>query len=282
MIEKSRDWYQAIFIRHSRRKYSSTPINPEKLDSLGELIDEMNRNTDGARVALVRSHDGSIFSGIRGGYGVIKGAPAYLAFIAEPQTPGSYERLGYIGEAAVLEATALELGTCWVSGTFDPQAAAGKLELNAQESLVAVSPLGYPKDSYSFTEKVMSGIAGSRKRKPLEQLCAGSPLQEWPAWALTAAEAARIAPSAMNRQPWVFRYDGRELSVETAGADSGGAGGRYSKRLDCGIALRHLEIGAQQEIRQAVSVKFYPAPRVAGISVNSGCIKHFRQFHLRQ
>ena len=269
MIEKNREWYRAIFIRHSRRKYSSTPIDKEKLDSLSELIDELNRNTRGARIALVRTHDGSIFSGIRGGYGVIKGAPAYLAFIAEPQTPGSYERLGYTGEAAVLKATALGLGTCWVSGTFDPKAAAGKLELNAQENLVAVSPLGYPKDSYSFTEKLMSGFAGSRKRKPIEQLYAGTPLQEWPSWARTAAEAARIAPSAMNRQPWIFRYDGRELSVETAGADSGGAEVRYSKRLDCGIALRHLEIGVQQEIREAVSVNFYPAPRVAGISVNS-------------
>ncbi len=263
MIENSRDWYQAIFIRHSRRKYSSTPIDKEKLDSLGELIDELNRNTSGARVALVRSHDGSIFSGIRGGYGVIKGAPAYLGFISEPQTPGSYERLGYIGEAAVLEATALELGTCWVSGTFDPHAAAGQLELAAQESLVAVSPLGYPQNSYTFTEKLMSGFAGSRKRKPMEQICTGEPLDDWPDWAKTAAVAARIAPSAVNRQPWIFRYEGGTLSIETSGSGNG----RYSKRLDCGIALRHLLVGAQQALGREVSVEFTPAPQVARISV---------------
>ncbi|MFW5711179.1 MAG: nitroreductase family protein [Spirochaetia bacterium] len=265
MSEKNRDWYQAIFIRHSRRKYSSTPIETDKLEQLDELIDELNRNTTGARIALVRTHDGSIFSGIRGGYGIIKGPPAYLAFIADPQSAGSYEGLGFIGEAAVLEATTLKLGTCWVSGTFDPQAAAGKLELAAQERLVAVSPLGYPQDSYTLTEKVMSGFAGSRKRKPLQQICTGEPLSQWPVWAKKAAEAARIAPSAMNRQPWIFRYDGHNLIVETAGADNG----RYSKRLDCGIALRHLLVGAQEVLGHTVSVEFYTAPLVAGLSITT-------------
>ena len=262
----NKDWYEAIFIRHSRRKFSDTPIEAEKLQRLEELIGEVNESTNAARVLLVRSHDGSIFSSRRGGYGVIKGAPAYLAFVGRPDRSDSYERLGYIGEAAVLEATRLGLGSCWVSGTFDSSAAAADLSLATDpgEQVIAVSPLGYPKDSYSLTEKVMSGFAGSRKRKPLKQICFGTPLREWPDWARTAAEAARIAPSAINRQPWMFRYDGRELRVETTGPDSGG---RYSKRLDCGIALRHLEVGAQQELGQAVSVDFYPAPQVAGISV---------------
>lgn len=267
----NKDWYEALFRRRSRRKYSDTPIEAEKLQRLEELIAELNESTAAARVALVRSHDGSIFSSRRGGYGVIKGAPAYLAFIGRPDYSDSYERLGYLGEAAVLEATRLGLGSCWVSGTFDSSAAAGDITLAAGtatgaetgEQVIAVSPLGYPKDSYSFTEKVMSGFAGSRTRKPLEKLCTGTPLQQWPDWAKTAAEAARIAPSAMNRQPWMFRYDGRELRVETAGSDSGG---RYSKRLDCGIALRHLEIGANYALGQTVAVRFYPSPRVAGIS----------------
>lgn len=270
MDELKQDWYEALFRRHSRRKYSDTPIEAEKLQRLEELIGELNESTAAARVAVVRSHDGSIFSSRRGGYGVIKGAPAYLAFIGRPDHSDSYERLGYIGEAAVLEATRIGLGSCWVSGTFDSSAAAGDITLaagtaaEADEQVIAVSPLGYPKDSYSFTEKVMSGFAGSRRRKPLEKVCTGTPIEQWPDWAKTAAEAARIAPSAMNRQPWMFRYDGRELRVETAGSDNDG---RCSKRLDCGIALRHLEIGAQYALGQAVSVRFYPSPRVAGISV---------------
>ncbi len=275
MTEQTKNWYAAIAARHSRRKYVDTPVEPEKLERLAELIAELNRSSDAWRIALVRAHDGAIFSGIRGGYGIIKGAPCYLAFIGAPDQSARYEELGYIGEAAVLEATHLGLGTCWVSGTFDAAAAAKDVDLAPSERLVAVSPLGYPKDSYTFTEKVMKRAAGSRTRKPLERLCTGEELGGWPGWAKAAAEAARLAPSAVNRQPWIFRFDGTELTVEVApsgggrssgGGGTAGGGGSSAKRLDCGIALRHLVVGAQHSLGAPVSLSFYDAPRIAGIT----------------
>lgn len=264
MNSQNEEWYNAVELRRSRRKFTGEPIQSEKINRLGELIASLNRTVDNCRVLLVESHDGSIFSGIRGGYGVIKGAPSYLAFIGKSGHSSSYEKLGYIGEAAVLEATRLELGTCWVSGTFDPAAAAKDMNLEPEELLVAVSPLGYPLDAYAFSEKMMSGLAGSRKRKALKDITAGWSLERWPEWATCAAEAARLAPSAMNRQPWIFRFEGAELVIETSNS-SGGFGSRFSKRLDCGIALRHLVVGAQQSLGAAVAVKFNESPRVATV-----------------
>ncbi|MFP4490897.1 MAG: nitroreductase family protein [Spirochaetaceae bacterium] len=254
MDAQKEGWYEAIARRHSRRKFTERRIEARKLDQIEELIAELNKAAEACRVELVPVHDGRIFSGIRGGYGVIKGAPSYIAFIRKPDKEGGYEQLGYLGQAAILEATRLELGTCWVSGTFDAAAAEGDLELSPEEQLVAVSPLGYPRDGKAFSEKVMSGLAGSGKRKPLEQLCAGEPLGSWPEWAKTAREAGRLAPSAMNRQPWVFRFEADRLYVET---DDGGTGtyNRYSKRLDCAIALRHLAVGAQHVLGKPVTVE---------------------------
>jgi nitroreductase len=282
MNQENEEWYKAIEIRRSRRRFTEELIPSEKIDRMGALIANLNETVKNCRLALVETHDGSIFSGIRGGYGVIKGAPSYLAFIGKPSRGGSYEKLGYIGEAVVLEATRLELGTCWVSGTFDPAAAVKDLNLEAEEELVAVSPLGYPLDAYAFSEKMMSGLAGSRKRKPLEAITAGWSVERWPEWAKCAAEAARLAPSAMNRQPWIFRFEGADLAeggeqttgssqptggelvVETA-ISSGGIGRQFSKRLDCGIALRHLVVGAQHSLGSPVTVKFYDSPQVAGV-----------------
>lgn len=288
MNRQNEEWYKAVDLRRSRRKFTEEPIESEKLYRMGELITNLNQTVENCRILLVESHDGSIFSGIRGGYGVIAGAPSYLAFIGKVSWGSIYEQLGFIGEAAVLEATRLELGTCWVSGTFDPAAAGKDLNLESEERLVAVSPLGYPKNAYGFSEKVMSGMAGSRKRKPLETITAGWNIEQWPEWATCAAEAARLAPSAMNRQPWIFRFEGNEqtagglqtagneqtaggpqtaggeLVVETDGT-SGGFGGRFSKRLDCGIALRHMVVGAQHSLGSAVAVKFYDPPQVAGV-----------------
>jgi nitroreductase len=265
MNERNRNWYEAIELRHSRRKYVPTPVEPEKLETLAELIEELNRSSDAWRITLVRSHDEAIFSGIRGGYGIIKGSPSYLAFIGAPEESERHEELGYIGEAAVLEATHLGLGTCWVTGTFDPAAAAKDLDLASSERLFAVSPLGYPRDSYSFTEKVMKRAAGSRSRKPLDELCVGDELARWPEWARTAAEAARRAPSALNRQPWLFRFEGEELSVEVDAKGGGNSRGTASKRLDCGIALRHLVVGAQYSLDAPVSLSPGDARRITGV-----------------
>jgi len=74
-----------------------------------------------------------------------------------------------------------------------------------------------------------------------------------------AVEAARLAPSAVNRQPWRFAIQGDSIVV---GADSDKDAGRISKRLDCGIAMLRLELGAL-----AAGVRgrweFLPHPQVA-------------------
>jgi hypothetical protein len=55
-------------------------------------------------------------------------------------------------------------------------------------------------------------------------------------------EAARLAPSAGNRQPWRFSAGSGFVEIGAAGARDSE---RYSKRLDCGIAMLHLELGAR-------------------------------------
>jgi hypothetical protein len=63
----------------------------------------------------------------------------------------------------------------------------------------------------------------------------------WPEWAVWGIEAAQLAPSAMNLQPWRFRYENGAVVV---GAAPGLTGFR---RLDCGIAMLHFELGARAE-----------------------------------
>ena len=54
-------------------------------------------------------------------------------------------------------------------------------------------------------------------------------------------EAARLAPSAVNRQPWRFYMEpnGITVSVDSSLVEWG-----ISKRLDCGIAMLHIEVAA--------------------------------------
>jgi hypothetical protein len=50
-----------------------------------------------------------------------------------------------------------------------------------------------------------------------------------------------LAPSAMNRQPWGF---GIEKNSITVSVKDHGPEFNVARRLDCGIAMLHLELGA--------------------------------------
>jgi hypothetical protein len=63
----------------------------------------------------------------------------------------------------------------------------------------------------------------------------------WPNWMRAALAAARLAPSAYNRQPWRFQLEPDSITVSAADLryDFG-----FSVRLDCGIAMMHIEVAA--------------------------------------
>jgi len=65
--------------------------------------------------------------------------------------------------------------------------------------------------------------------------------EDWPEWVWSALNDARMAPSAVNRQPWGFRVGAEGITVFVRGR---GSEFGISRRLDCGIAMLHLEAGA--------------------------------------
>ena len=86
----------------------------------------------------------------------------------------------------------------------------------------------------------MSAVARSRTRRPLETIAPG--VGGWPAWAVEGVEAARLAPSALNRQPWRFELEAGAVVLRV---DHPRDTHRIPKRLDCGIAMLHFELGAR-------------------------------------
>jgi nitroreductase len=237
-------WYPAITQRHSRRKFDpSKPVSPEMIPSLREICLGF-RPFPEARVELVTESPDKVFKGVLGSYGKVKGALAYLAFIGNMQSPMVQEAVGYTGEGLILEAVSRGLGTCWVSGMFHPEVAGGSARIKTGERVLAVSPIGFPIESSPFDERMLSGFGRSHKRKPISELVSGLPEKEWPDWTREALEAARLAPSAYNRQPWRFsvKPDSILVSADEKIADHG-----TSRRLECGIAMLHLEIGAREK-----------------------------------
>ncbi len=248
-------WSQAVLIRKSHRSFHARRPEEDKVVRL-EKICAAFRPFPGARAEFVRTAPNEVFKGFIGGYGRITGASYYMAFIGAEDAPNVEAAVGYTGEGLVLEATVLGLGTCWVSGFFRPDAVRSHLGLAPGERVFAVTPVGYAERHYTVKDKIYRRLAGSARRKSLAEIVEG-PLPE--PWQRPAVETARLAPSAANRQPWRFAAGPRSLTVRT---DGGKDIGRFPKRLDCGIAMLHLEIGAR-EAGVAGRWTFLQAPDVA-------------------
>ncbi len=229
-------WADAVPRRTSRRRFEDREVPSPVLDRLDTMCRGW-RPFGQARAVLVRQAPPGLFRGIVGAYGSVRGAPHCLVMVGPGDAPAE---VGYVGEGVVLEATALGLGTCWVGGLFDEGTARSLEDLGPGERVFAVSPVGYPARHKGVQERFMSAVARSRTRKPLETLAPG--IGGWPPWAARGVAAARLAPSALNRQPWRFELSGGAVVLRV---DHPRDTYRIPKRLDCGIAMLHFELGAR-------------------------------------
>lgn len=253
-------WYGAISERHSYRSFIDKPIEPDKLEGLEKTCADFSPG--GARAVVVRQGFGAVSRGLVGSYGSITGAPAYAAFIGDTTHPDWRQMSGFLGEGIVLEAVGLGLSTCWVGGFFRPGVVAGQIELAETEQVLAVTPLGYRTGELTRKDRLFKSAARSRKRKPFSDLVSGLEAKDWPDWVRSGLEAARTAPSAVNRQPWRFLV---EPNAVTLSVDSGKDDYRIPKRLDCGIAMLHFELGARHA-GHPVRWESLPLPGVARFS----------------
>ena len=115
------------------------------------------------------------------------------------------EAFGYSLEKIVLYATSLGIGTTWIAGTMDRKGFEKAIGLKDEEVMPCISPLGYPAEKMSFREAMMRKGAKADERKNYAEiffdegfnkpLLIDDEMKD-------VFEAVRLAPSAINRQPW--------------------------------------------------------------------------------
>ena len=199
---------QLIQERISCRTYDPILIPQDKVDAMIDLINELNTEAiSPVRFTLINADPNTSDKPIKlGSYGIISGARSYLIAVMDEKAGNALE-LGFLFEKAVLKATDLDLGTVWMGGTFDRKQFEKQLDLKEGEILAIVSPLGIPKQKRSLIDSAMRFGAGSKHRKPWEELFFNqdfkTPLTRESAQAYAQVlDLVRLAPSASNKQPW--------------------------------------------------------------------------------
>ena len=250
--------------RFSSRAYLPRPIETALLEPLSSALSANRAGPFGslARFVLIAAseHDPELLKGL-GTYGFIKGATGFVAGAVENGSK-DMEDYGYLLEQAVLFATDLGLGTCWLGGTFTKSSFADRLAPTAAESMPAIVAIGHI-DETMAKEQI--------RRRPLSQRLPAAQLFFERGFDTPIAgrvpdgdagddvdarllEAVRWAPSASNKQPWrIVRDDGdwHFYLQRTKGYGKGSL--LFSvlrladlQRVDMGIAMCHFELVARE------------------------------------
>ncbi len=212
------DLKEAIKERHSVRQYTERPLEDSVVTELENEIKACNKES-GLHIQLVRNEP-KAFESFMAHYGKFRGVRNYIALIGE-KSSRLEETCGYYGERLVLKAQQLGLNTCWVALTYSKTRTA--FTVGSGEKLCAVITVGYGKNC-GVPHRSKSIDAVTEADRPL------------PDWFRAGAEAALLAPTAMNQQKFRFILKENKVAVK--------AGFGFYTRLDLGIVKYHFEIGA--------------------------------------
>ena len=175
---------------------------------------------------------------------VITGEHLYIA-AKVPKTEHCEEAFGYAFEKMVLYAWSLGIGTTWIGGTMKRENFEKAIQLNETEIMPCVSPLGYPAKKRSVKEIGMRTAIRADKRMSDKELFFennfSAPLNVSDKNVLNALEAVRLAPSAVNRQPWRIVKQGNVYHFYEYRSLGRGSGSEWDvQKVDMGIALYHF------------------------------------------
>ncbi len=155
-----------------------------------------------------------------------------LITVYSEETEGYLENIGFLFQQMDLYLQTLGLGVCWLGlGRMNPKTTT---EIEGMKFVIMLA-FGHPKG-----DPLRNDLKGF-KRKPMEQITDKPD---------SRLEPARLAPSAVNSQPWFFAHDGDTIHVYCA---------KKGSRLDAGIALAHLYVA------NADTFRFFKANPIADL-----------------
>ncbi len=160
---------------------------------------------------------------------------------------------GYSFEAMVLYAQSLGVGTVWLGGTMNRPAYEQAMKLAENEIMPCASALGYTAKKMSLKESMMRKAIKADERLPFEELFFDGSFdttltKEKAGKFKEPLEMVRLAPSAVNKQPWrVVVADNTAHFYLRRSKKFSGESKLDMQMTDMGIALCHFELTAKEK-----------------------------------
>ena len=251
--------------RFSYRTYAGQPIAEGTQAQLREHISLLSAGPFGTplRFELVAAteEDRSALKRL-GTYGFIRGATGFIVGAVD-HGPKDFEDYGYAMESLILSATELDLGTCWLGGTFTRSRFADKIHASNEEHVPAVASVGVVANPEQARKGLLRRLTQADRRLPWDSLFFdrrfGKPLaRERAGGVAPVLDLVRQAPSGSNKQPWrivkdeeawhfyLQRTPGYGQGLATRLLGSKGESFPDIQRIDLGIAICHFDLAARE------------------------------------
>lgn len=237
----------SILKRRSVRTYDTKQLSQEHEQLLMAYCNDDLKMTgplgSRIRVEYIKTKDEAIHGKI-GTYGIIKNAPGYLLVFTKNNKRAMFD-LGFVIEKLVLYLGKNNLSTCWLGGTYNLKNFSSNIQIESDEFMPIILPIGYSARQLSLTEKIMRRAAKSDNRLDHKALFfdGGFNTPVVNQFTLDELDYIRKAPSASNKQPWRLLLTSKATHFYISRTPG------YSKNLgydvqilDIGIAYAHYSL----------------------------------------
>jgi nitroreductase len=243
---------EAVNKRYSVRNYADQVIEDELKKEIQNVVSHLE-NPFGPQVKFhyLEFQDGDNNEKL-GTYGVIKGAKNYIGATIQNK-PMALLALGYEFESLILYLASVDIGTCWLGGTFDRKGFANAMNVGDDELFPIITPYGYAAEKKHIKELAMRKMIKADQRKEWKELFYkndfSTPLTKETAGEFAfALEMVRLGPSASNKQPWRIVLDEGIFHFYEYSTPGYSKSFSYDiQRIDMGIAAAHFDHAVKEK-----------------------------------
>ncbi len=222
------DFYEVIFKRKSIRKYKNEPLADSLLERVNTCIGNLSPLYDDIKTEIVvlSGDDIKLLLPIR--------SPHYITIYSENKE-GWLVNAGYMLQQLDLFLSANGIGACWLGMGMPKKGVALR---NGLEFVITMA-MGYP------DEALHRDSTAEFKRKATAEISEVKNDLGDSKQADELIEAARLAPSASNTQPWYFSGTGDSIIISRKLPNLLKAAlyGKFNQ-IDMGIVMCHLKVAA--------------------------------------
>ena len=240
--------------RKSKRTYAKKELSNELIDKIQQFLNENNIGPFGNQVkfSLIKKDFAEENQKVKiGTYGFISGALYFIAGEVK-NNPFCFEDFGFLLEKIILHLTELNLGTCWLGGTFSRSIISEILNSESDTIIPAITPVGYIANSKTIRENIIRWAAKSNNRLDWIMLFFinnfSNPItKEEVSEYEKPLEMVRLAPSASNKQPWrIIKMKDDFHFFLKRNSGYGMFGLVDLQRIDMGIAISHFDLTCKE------------------------------------